>query len=52
MRVGDNCLGCHFDGFGDEDAPPFTAAGTVSWEMRTKWSSKAATSSGWNMASP
>lgn len=29
MRVGDNCLGCHFDGFGDENAPPFTAAGTV-----------------------
>ncbi len=29
MRAGDNCLGCHFDGFGDDDAPPFTAAGTV-----------------------
>lgn len=29
MRPGDNCLRCHQDGFGDPDAPPFTAAGTV-----------------------
>ncbi|MDH5673731.1 MAG: DUF3365 domain-containing protein [Myxococcales bacterium] len=29
MRPGDNCLSCHQDGFGDEEAPEFTAAGTI-----------------------
>ena len=29
MRPGANCLGCHQDGFGDPDAPEFTAAGTI-----------------------
>lgn len=29
MRPGENCLSCHQDGFGDEEAPEFTAAGTV-----------------------
>lgn len=29
MRPGENCLSCHQDGFGDEEAPEFSAAGTV-----------------------
>lgn len=29
MRPGDNCLRCHQDGFGDPDAPVFSAAGTI-----------------------
>ncbi len=29
MRPGQNCLDCHQDGFGDPNAPEFTAAGTV-----------------------
>ena len=29
MRPGFNCLSCHQDGFGDEEAPEFSAAGTV-----------------------
>lgn len=29
MRPGQNCLSCHQDGFGDPDAPVFSAAGTV-----------------------
>ena len=29
MRPGQNCLGCHQEGFGDPDAPMFSAAGTV-----------------------
>lgn len=29
MRPGQNCLSCHQQGFGDDDAPIFSAAGTV-----------------------
>lgn len=29
MRPGQNCLRCHQEGFGEEDAPVFSAAGTI-----------------------
>lgn len=29
MRPGDNCLRCHQEGFGERDAPVFSAAGTI-----------------------